>query len=90
MLGYEGEGCSTVWSKGKLSSWCHPGSDPDPGPDVIDWEPVGSNDPSLGFWIQVKRQTGQVGWLGDGDDGLGKFGCTGYQDRDADCPPLPP
>lgn len=90
MLGYEGEGCSDVWNKGKSSTWCDPGSDPNPGPDVIDWDAVTpSSDTTLGFWVEVKRGNGQAGWLREGDDGLRKFGCTGYQDRDADCPQLP-
>jgi hypothetical protein len=86
MLGYEGEGCSTVWKKGELSSWCD--DDGDLSNDSIAWsEPVDSTDTSLGFWIEVKRSNGQTGWLGN--DSQGNFACTGYLDRDPDCPPLP-
>jgi hypothetical protein len=86
MLGYEGEGCSTVWKKGELSSWCD--DDGDLSNDSIAWsEPVDSTDTSLGFWIEVKRANGQTGWLGN--DSQGNFACTGYLDRDPDCPPLP-
>lgn len=86
MLGYEGEGCSTVWNKGQLSSWCDDGGDP--ANAEIAWStPLESTDPSLGFWVEVKRENGQSGWLTG--QGIRNFGCTGYQDRDADCPPLP-
>lgn len=85
-LGYEGEGCSTVWNKGQLSTWCD--DDGDLSNDAIVWEePPASSDPSLGFWVQVRRANGQTGWLAD--DSNGSFACTGYQDRDDDCPPLP-
>ncbi|MFT3725362.1 MAG: hypothetical protein QM773_17470 [Hyphomonadaceae bacterium] len=38
-LGYEGEGCSTVWDKGQLKSWCDMGEQTpgDPG-ELIDWD----------------------------------------------------
>ena len=86
MLGYEGEGCSTVWKKGELSSWCD--DDGDLSNDSIVWSgPVDSTDTSLGFWVEVKRANGQTGWLGQ--DSTRSFACTGYQDRDPDCPPLP-
>ena len=86
MLGYEGEGCSTVWKKGELSSWCD--DDGDLSNDSIVWSgPVDSTDASLGFWVEVKRANGQTGWLGQ--DSTRSFACTGYQDRDPDCPPLP-
>lgn len=86
LLGYEGEGCSTMWKKGQLSSWCD--DDGDLSNDSVIWS-AGSDsaDTSLGFWIEVKRANGQTGWLGE--DSNGSFACTGYQDRDADCPPLP-
>ena len=86
MLGYEGEGCSTIWKKGELSSWCD--DDGDLSNDSIVWsELVDSTDTSLGFWVEVKRANGQIGWLGA--DSTGSFACAGYQDRDPDCPPLP-
>lgn len=86
MLGYEGEGCSTIWKKGELSSWCD--DDGDLSNDSIVWsELVDSTDTSLGFWVEVKRANGQTGWLGA--DSTGSFACAGYQDRDPDCPPLP-
>ena len=86
MLGYEGEGCSTIWKKGELSSWCD--DDGDLSNDSIVWsELVDSTDTSLGFWVEVKRANGQIGWLGA--DSTGSFACAGYQDRDSDCPPLP-
>jgi hypothetical protein len=86
LLGYEGEGCSTLWNKGKLSSWCD--NDGDLSNDSVVWStPAESTDTSLGFWVNVKRANGQAGWLGE--DGNGSFACSGYQDRDPDCPPLP-
>ncbi|HOZ27283.1 MAG TPA: hypothetical protein PLH23_10590 [Hyphomonadaceae bacterium] len=83
-LGYEGEGCSTVWTRGSLGSWCDDG---DPSDDDIVWDAeTESADPTLGFWVEVKLPDGRTGWLDE--ESLRKFGCTGYQDRDADCPPL--
>jgi hypothetical protein len=69
-----------------LSSWCD--DDGDLSNDSIVWsELVDSTDTSLGFWVEVKRANGQIGWLGA--DSTGSFACAGYQDRDPDCPPLP-
>ena len=79
-LGYEGEGCSTVWTRGSLGSWCDDG---DPSDDDIVWDAeTESADPTLGFWVEVKLPDGRTGWLDE--ESLRKFGCTGYQDRDAD------
>jgi hypothetical protein len=84
-LGYEGEGCFTLWNKGQLSGWCD--DDGDLSNDSVIWSaPADSADTSLGFWVEVKRANGQTGWLGDDSDG--SLACTGYQDRDPDCPPL--
>ena len=85
-LGYEGEGCFTLWNKGQLSGWCD--DDGDLSNDSVIWSaPADSADTSLGFWVEVKRANGQQGWLSD--DSNGSIACTGYQDRDPDCPPLP-
>jgi hypothetical protein len=85
MLGYEGEGCSAVWNKGAHTEWCDTG---DEAGSPIAWDPAPPRtDPTLGFWVQVKLADGRTGWLSN--ESLRKFGCTGYQDRDADCPPLP-
>jgi hypothetical protein len=86
-LGYEGEGCFEVWDKGQLKSWCDMGEQipGDPG-EVIDWDKAPAvTDGSEGLWVQVKSDKGAGGWLRDPED----VRCIGYQDRDADCPPLP-
>jgi hypothetical protein len=85
-MGYEGEGCFDLWTKRGLSSWCD--DDGDLSNDNVIWaQPVESADRSLGFWTQVKRANAQVGWLDE--ESIRLFACTGYQDRDDDCPPLP-
>jgi hypothetical protein len=36
------------------------------------------------LWVEVKRASGPAGWLRNPRD----LRCMGYQDRDADCPPI--
>lgn len=89
MLTSQGEGCYDIWAAGKRDSWCDPESIGNPETDdLIDWETspaaIDMSD-VLGLWVKVKRADGSEGWL----HGVRDFGCTGYQDRDADCPALP-
>lgn len=87
LLTSHGEGCCDIWSSGVIASWCDPEAVGDAAVDeVIDFDAVQAPEPEgAGLWIQIKRDTGSDGWLRGAD----KFGCTGYQDRDPDCPPLP-
>lgn len=85
-LGNMGEGCFDVWSKGQTGMWCDIGSDDPIENGGVAWRterPV--TDGSEGWWVQVKRANGSGGWLRGPHD----FRCTGLQDREADCPPLP-
>lgn len=87
LLSSEGEGCYTAWSKGKLASWCDPEAVGDAAVDeaiVLDAQD-GREPDGAGLWIRIRRDTGGEGWLRGARD----FACTGYQDRDPDCPPLP-
>jgi hypothetical protein len=81
-LGYEGEGCFSVWGSGKQGGWCDLNGIE---PSAILWdevEPV--TDGSEGFWVQVTRESGPGGWLREPMD----LRCAGVMDRDADCPEL--
>ena len=91
-LGYEGEGCSTVYRRGKEYSWCDVSDGSQP--EQIAWEQDAIPQDLLdrqGFFVQVRRADGQEGWLGKGNG----FGCTGDIDRTRDCdrvagdPPAP-
>lgn len=89
LLTSQGEGCYDIWATGKRASWCDPESVGNPETDdLIAWETspvVIDMSHVLGLWVQVKRADGSQGWLHD----VREFGCTGYQDRDTDCPALP-
>lgn len=83
----QGEGCYDIWSKGAAQSWCDPETVGDPQVDeVIAFDtPPGAKAEGAGLWVKVKTGSGGEGWL----RGVSNFACTSYQDRDADCPPLP-
>ncbi len=87
LLSSQGEGCHDVWSKGAIGSWCDPNAVGDPEQDeVIDLDvPPGPRAEGAALWVKVKTGNGAEGWLRE----VGAFACTGFQDRDADCPPLP-
>jgi hypothetical protein len=82
----DGEGCFEVWSKGEIKSWCDPDASGSAEEDeVIDFtEPPAPPPDGAGLWVKVKTDAGAEGWL----HGTDQFACTGYQDRDPDCPPV--
>jgi hypothetical protein len=85
MLGYEGEGCSTLYRRGQDYSWCDQGLPEDSDEREIEWdftEPPQDLVDRTGFFIQVRRADGQEGWLGAGGD----FQCVGAIDATRDCP----
>lgn len=86
LLSSQGEGCMDAWSKGALTSWCDPetGLEPENSPSLDFPDPVVEADGG-GLWVKVKREQGEEGWISD----VSAFACTGYQDRDPDCPPIP-
>ncbi len=81
-LGYEGEGCSTVYRRGKEFSLCDWSDEGQEAQVAWDEDEI---PPELlarqGFFVQVRRADGQEGWLGGG----GMIGCTGDIDRTRDC-----
>lgn len=84
MLGYEGEGCSTLYRRGQEYSWCDQGLPEDSDEREIEWDFTDPPQELLdrtGFFIQVRRADGQEGWLGAGD-----FQCIGAIDATRDCP----
>lgn len=83
MLGYEGEGCSTLYRRGKSYSWCDYSWSDNQEPE-IKWDevivpPELAN--QIGFGVQIRRADGQAGWLGAGD-----IQCAGAIDATRDCP----
>lgn len=86
LLSSQGEGCMDAWAKGALTSWCDPdtGLEPENSPPLDFPDPVVEPE-GLGLWVKVKLEQGKDGWISD----VSAFACTGLQDRDADCPPLP-
>lgn len=85
MLGYQGEGCSTLYRRGKDYYWCDPGLPEDSDQREIEWDttqPAQDLIDRTGFFIQVRRADGQEGWLGAGGD----FQCVGAIDATRDCP----
>jgi hypothetical protein len=77
-VGYEGEGIVTAWRGGDLVSVN--GSDE----DVVRWDQVPEQvapKPRSGWWVQVRRASGQTGWVRDG----GGFGCIGAIDPPPEC-----
>ncbi|MGD9965872.1 MAG: hypothetical protein AB7T59_05085 [Hyphomonadaceae bacterium] len=66
-IDYEGEGFVTLWRRGETHSWYDPG-----GAGVVDgirWEIpdeaqfAADRAAGAGWWIQMRRENGQVGWL---------------------------
>jgi hypothetical protein len=77
-VGYEGEGIVTVWRGGDLVSVG--GGDE----DVVRWDEIpkqAATSPRAGWWVQVRRASGQTGWVLDG----GGFGCIGAIDPPPEC-----
>lgn len=65
MLGYEGEGCSTLYRRGKSYSWCDYSWSDNQEPE-IKWDevivpPELAN--QIGFGVQIRRADGQAGWV---------------------------
>ena len=77
-VGYEGEGIVTAWRGGDLVSVN--GSDE----GVVRWDQIPESaapKPRAGWWVQVRRASGQTGWVRDG----GGFGCIGAIDPPPEC-----
>lgn len=86
LLTSQGEGCMDAWYKDGMTTWCDPDAGIDPDSPQLDLPDVSPPIDGEGLWVKVKRKQGGEGWV---KDVFSAFACTGYQDRDPDCPPLP-
>lgn len=86
LLTSQGEGCMDAWYKDAMTTWCDPDAGIDPDSPPLDLPDVPAAVDGEGLWVKVKRKQGGEGWV---KDVFSAFACTGYQDRDKDCPPLP-
>lgn len=86
LLTSQGEGRMDAWYKDTMTTWCDPDAGVDPDSPPLDLPDVSQPIDGEGLWVKVKRKQGGEGWV---KDVFSAFACTGYQDRDADCPPLP-
>lgn len=86
LLTSQGEGCMDAWYKDAMTTWCDPAAGIDPDSPPLDLPEVSEAADGEGLWVRVKRAQGGEGWV---KDVFSAFACTSYQDREADCPPLP-
>lgn len=86
LLTSQGEGCMDAWYKDAMTTWCDPAAGIDPDSPPLDLPDVLAPADGEGLWVKVKPAKGGEGWV---KDVFAAFACTGYQDREPDCPPLP-
>lgn len=81
-IDYEGEGFISLWRRGDYVSWYDSGEEG----AGIRWEPTtpeqraADTENGAGFWLQVQRENGQVGWAS-----AGAMECLGAQDPTNAC-----
>lgn len=78
-LEYQGEGLTTVWRRGEYLTVEYDDGEriewtsPEPPPEISD---------TLGTWVQMKKESGETGWV---KLEYGLFECLGQLAGDADC-----
>jgi len=60
---YEGEGYVVLWRRGETFSWYWPEAEGTGGIRMDAVDPAQASAGGAGFWIKVRRDNGQIGWV---------------------------